>query len=237
MNKQALKLKQKRKAEREAIKLEKMNRMWDDMTNYSIENGRPQIKKSKEQLLKVYNATRKVDGDILKKTGVVTLVCSLVVLYKEFNFSTNQLLEYSDKLRRFIISLGKSSRSISLLQEEIEKDYNVDILNRAQNLPRLNINEYNKYNMEDMIIKSTVDNYSYFMVITAYTFMNYLSFTNQNICWNHDDLEKFISCNFEFYNKILNDSLYLKTLNDILMNEVCIFVNLSTGSINKIIKQ
>lgn len=235
MNKQALRLKQKRRAEREAVKAEKINKVWDEMSQYSDETGRTPLKKTKEQMLKVYNATREVDTKILNKAGVISLVCSLIILYKEYNFDKEAMLKYAGKLRRFIISIGENKRPISALMEEIEKDYKVSIMERCQNLPRLQMNEYNKYNMEETIIKSTVDNFPYFITINAYTFMNYLAFTLEK-SWNTEDLERFVSKAFEFYKTILTDCLYLKTLNDILINERNICVNLTTGTVNEVIK-
>ena len=176
MNKQAQKLKAKRRAEREAAKMEKLNKMWDEMETYSEESGRPKMKKTKEQMLKVYNATKEIDSKVLNKSGVISLVCSLIVLYKHYNFDKEKILNYAGRLRNFIIRLGENKRPISLLIEEIEKDYNVSIIERCQDLPRLTMNEFNKYNMEETIIKSTVDNFPYFITINAYVFMNYLTF-------------------------------------------------------------
>ena len=237
MNKQAKKLKDKRRAEREASKMEKLNKIWDEMESYSEESGRPKMKKTKEQMLKLYNATKEIDSKVLSKSGVISLVCSLVVLYKHYNFDKEKILNYAGKLRKFIIRLGENKRPISLLIEEIEKDYNVSIIERCQNLPRLTMNEFNKYNMEETIIKSTVDNFPYFITMNAYVFMNYLIFVVKEKSWNAEDLELFISEAFKLYKNILTDVMYLKTLNDILMNEREICVNLTTGTVNEIIKQ
>lgn len=236
MNKQAKKLKDKRRAEREAIKNEKLNKMWDEMNSYSEEAGRPKLKKTKEQMLKVYHATKEVDIKILNKTGVISLVCSLIILYKHYNFDKEKILGYAGRLRKFILSIGENKRPVSALIEEIEKDYNVSILQRCQDLPRLQMREFNKYNMEETIIKSTVDNFPYFITINAYAFMNYLTFSIEEKSWNAEDLEIFVSESFKLYKNILTDTMYLKTLNDILMNERDICVNLTTGTVNEIIK-
>jgi hypothetical protein len=121
--------------------------------------------------------------------------------------------------------------------EEIEQDYKVPIMKRCQNLPRLQMSEFDKYNMEETIIKSTVDNFPYFITMNAYSFMNYLTHCIEEKIWNTNDLELFISEAFKLYNNILTDAMYLKTLNDILMDERDICVNLTTGTVNKIIKQ
>ena len=236
MNKHAKKLKDKRRAERQAIKNEKLNKLWDEMDKYSESSGRPKMKKTKEQMLKVYKATKEVDAKVLTKTGVVALVCSLIVLYKHYNFDKANLLKYAGKLRKFILGLVDNQRPISMLMEEIENDYDVTIMERCQNLPRLQMSEYNKYNMEETIIKSTLDNFPYFITLNAYTFMNYLVYIEEKT-WNSKDLELFISETFKLYETILTDCLYLKTLNDILMSERDICVNLTTGTINEIIKQ
>lgn len=235
MNKQAKKLKDKRRAEREAIKNEKLNKIWNNMESYSEETGRPKMKKTKEQMLKVYNATKEVDTKILNKTGVISLVCSLIVIYKQYNFDKEKILNYAGRLRKFILNIGESKRPVSKLIEEIEKDYNVPILQRCQDLPRLQMHEFNKYNMEETIIKSTVDNFPYFITLNAYTFMNYLTYNIDGKCWNSEDLELFVSETFIMYKRILEDAMYLKTLNDVLINERGICVNLTTGTVNEII--
>ena len=92
MNKQALKLKQKRKAERESIKNEKIDKMLDELSQYNEELGRPPLKKTKEQRLKVYNAMKEIDMKVITKTGVISLVCSFVVLYKYYNNKKKRVL-------------------------------------------------------------------------------------------------------------------------------------------------
>lgn len=236
MDKRAKQLKIKRRMERENIKNEKLNKMWDEMNKYGEETGRPQMKKSKEQLIKMYKATKEVDNQILNKSGVISLICSLMTIYKHYDCSTEQILTYAKKLRKFIIDMVENKRSVGLLIDEIEKDYNVPILQRCCNLPRLQMSEYNKYNMEETIIKSTVDNFPYFITINAYVFMNYLVFSNKDKIWNTEDLELFISESFKMYEEVLNDSLYLNNLNEILINERNIHVNLSTGVVKEIIK-
>ena len=236
MNKRALRLKQKRRMEREALKSEKINKLWDEMSNYNKEFGLVPLRKTKEQMLKFYNAVKEVDKRSVNKTGVISLVCSLVVLYKYYNFNKDNMLNYVKNLHDFILFIGESKRPLLTLVEEIEKDYKVCIMKRCENLPRLHMNEYNKYNMEDTIIKSTVDNFPYFIAMNAHVFMNYLSF-NFNKNWNSDDLELFISNVFSYYKNVLADTLFLKTLNDILMSERKICVNLTTGTVNEIIKQ
>ena len=235
MNKQALKLKQKRRAEKEAMKAEKINKVWNEISQYNNETGKISLKKTKEQMLKVYTVTKEINKKISCKTGVISLVCSLITLYKYYNFDKESILKYASILRKFIISIGENKRPISESMEEIERDYNVPIMERCQNLPRLKIDNYNKYNMEEIIIKSTVDNFPYFITINAYVFMNYLAFTLEK-SWNTEDLELFISKAFKFYEIILTDYLYLKTLNNILINELHISVNLNTGTVSKIIK-
>lgn len=236
MNKQALKLKQKRRKEKESIKNEKLNKMWDELNQYNIESGKPALKKSKEQMLNVYKATKQVDAKVHTKTGVIALVCSLIILYKYYERNIDELLKYSNQLRKFILFMGKNNYSMTMIMEEIEKDYNVPIIQLCKSLPRLSMNEYNKYNMEDTIIKSTVDNFPYFIGMNAHVFMNYLAF-DFGICWNHKDLNLFITKSISLYKKILQDSLYLKTLNDILINECDICVNLTNGNVNTVIKK
>ena len=234
MNKQALRLKQKRRADREAAKVEKINKIWDEMSQYTDKTGVAPLKKTKEQMLKVYRATKEVDMKILNKTGVIALVCSLIVLYKYYDFDKESILKYASNLRKFILNIGENKRPISNLMEEIEEDYHVSIMERCQNLPRLQINEYNKYTMEETIIKSTVDNFPYFITINAYCFMNLLTFTYSK-SWNSEDLENFISNSFIMYERILNDIKYLHILNEILMTNCQICVNLNNGTVNEII--
>ena len=236
MNKHAQKLKAKRRAEREAAKNEKLNKIWDEMSKYNEEMGHPKMEKTKEQMLKVYRAKKDVDNKVLNKTGVISLVCSLVILYKHYQFDKQTILGYAGKLRNFIINIGKNKRPVSLLMTEIEQDYKVSILQRCQNLPQLKMNEFNKYNMDDTIIKSTVENFPYFIAINAYVFMNYLTSINNDVCWNSKDLEIFVSESFKLYKNILTDTMYLKTLNDILIDERDICVNLTTGTVSEIIK-
>ena len=107
MNKQAQKLKAKRRAEREAAKMEKVNKVWEDISQYSESNGLPVMKKTKEQMLKVYNARKQVDAKVLNMAAVIALLCSLITLYKEYNCDKEKLLEYSSRLRKFIINIAK----------------------------------------------------------------------------------------------------------------------------------
>ena len=58
MNKQAKKLKQKRRAEKEALKNKKINEVWNDVEQYTTETGRKPLPKTKEQMFKVYNAKK-----------------------------------------------------------------------------------------------------------------------------------------------------------------------------------
>lgn len=234
MNKQAQKLKAKRRAEKEAAKLEKINKVWEDISQYSESNGLPTMKKTKEQMLKVYNARKQVDAKVLNMSGVLALLCSLITLYNNFNFDKEQLLKYSNKLRLFIINVTKNNRDVLSLMEEIEKDYNVPIVSRCQNLSGLRMNEFNKYPMDETIIKSTVDNFPYFICINAYCFMNLLAFTYSK-SWNSEDLENFISNSFIIYERILNDIEYMHTLNNILITNCQICVDLNTGNVSEII--
>lgn len=234
MNKQAQKLKAKRRAEREAAKMEKVNKVWEDISQYSESNGLPVMKKTKEQMLKVYNARKQVDAKVLNMAAVVALLCSLITLYKEYNCNKEKLLEYSSRLRKFIINIAKNNRDVLLLMEEIELDYKVPIVSRCKNLPMLQMSEFNKYSMETTIIKSTVDNFPYFLCINTYCFMNWLAFTNVK-SWNSEDLEKFVSSSFLMYERILDDTHYMHTLNEILITECQVCVDLNTGTVNEII--
>lgn len=237
MDKRAKKLKEKRRLDRQLAKMELVNELWNDMNNYVEETGRPKLKKTKESMLEVYNTAREVNAKISTKTGVIALVCSLIILYRDYDFDKENLLAFAGKLRKFILYLGNNDRSIDSLINEIEKDYEVSILERCKNLPRIPSSEYSKYNLEELMIDSTVEHFSHFIAVNAHTFMNYLSFTIEDKNWNSEDLELFINNSFILYKNILNDALYLKTLNDILINERDICVNLTTGSVNEIIKQ
>ena len=183
MNKQALKLKKKRRAEREREKEQYINKIWNEMSKVNTDNGLPQFKKTKEQMLKVYKATKQMDSEIIKKTAIITLVCSLFTLLYSYEFYKEDLLRYSRKLKNFIIDFAKTNKSASNLIEEIENDYDVEIHNKCKKLPALKTNEFNIYSMEDTIITSTVDNLPFFIAINAYTFMNELAYTN-NLSWN-----------------------------------------------------
>lgn len=237
MNKQAKKLKNKRRAEREAIKNENINKAWDNMTYYSTSAGCKPMKKTKEQMLKVYNATKEIDAKILNKSGVITLIISLIVLYKCYHYNKEQLISYAKRLRTFILNLGKNERPVSLLMDEIENDYNVSINDKCKIFSRVQMSDIDVRHMEDTIIKCTVDNFPYFITINTYTFMNHLINIDESKVWNSEDLEMFLSESIVLYNRILTDTKYLNVLNDILTNERDVRVDLDTGTIHEIIKQ
>lgn len=235
MNKQALKLKKQRRALKEKEKQEKMNKLWNEMTQYSDNSGLPKLKKTKEQMLKIYNATKYVDNKVITKTGVVSLISSLIALKEEFAYDSTSLIRFATRLKSFIISFTSCNRPISKIIEEIELDYNVDIRHRCSELPKLTMNDFNKYDMEDTIIKSTVDNIPYFLAINAYTFMNDLTYSVKGKCWNHADLESFVNKAFNIYTNILNDTSKLKSYNDKLKNDDKLDVNLDTGALREIL--
>ena len=233
MNKQALKLKQKRRLQRQIEKSEKINKVWNDMSSYIERTGLRQLEKTDEHMLKVYRITKNIQKQIFSKSAIIALTCSLLTAHDCYNFDTEDLLRYSKRLQRFITTTVSKDRPILKVTDEIEIDYKVSIFDRCKQLPKVNINTSNK---NDLLIRSTVENFPYMIGISAYTFMNDLVFTKDK-SWNSDDLECFISKSFDLYSHILIDSSKLESYRNILLNICNINVNLNNGNVSKIINK
>lgn len=235
MNKQALKLKKKRRLEKENEKLRKINKAWDEMNDYIKSHNLPELKKTKEQMVKVYKTAENINSKILEKSGVISLVCSLVTLIKKYSYNTDEILDYSKKLKNCINRTITSNHAISNILEEIEHDYNVDILSRCNDLPKIDT-FYIRDDMNKSIISATVKNFPYFIALNAYTHMNLIMYSNQK-SWNKDDLTIFISNCFKEYKNILIDNKYLEILRDFILSNTNIYVDLNNGNVKEIINK
>lgn len=236
MNKRALALKQKRREARIAEKNAKLNELWDNVMVNVDENKRASFPKTQNHLLQVQRLKNDISSQVLNKSAVLALLCALNILYEQYDFNTEDLIRYSKRLRNFILMITSNNKSFLSIVKEIENGYNVKIVERCKDLPLLTPADFKKYNMQDAIIKSTVDNFYYFAAVNAYTFMNDLLF-NSDKSWNSEDLELFISESFRMYKNILNDTSYMYFLHKQLCTKCYIDVDLNKGNIREIIKQ
>lgn len=229
MNKQALKLKKKRKALREQEIQNKINKIWDEFKDVT---NNPNLKQDKELMLKLYKTVKQVDNDSMIKSGVISLVISLIVLKDFYNFTKSELINYSVRLQKFIYHFTSEHKSVNDFIYELEHDYNVDITNRFNEFPKLTLDSIRGIDNDELIIKTTIDNIKYFLAISAYSFMNYLSYSKGKV-WNSDDLENFISKFIILYKNILDDVSKLSEYNKNLY-DFGLYINLDNGNLKEL---
>lgn len=99
MNKQAIRLKKKRKALKEQDIQNKINKIWDEFKNVT---NNPNLKKDKNLMIQLYKTVKKVDSDSMIKSAVISLIISLLILKNNYNFDKNELIQYSIRLQKFI---------------------------------------------------------------------------------------------------------------------------------------
>ena len=234
MDKTALQLKKKRKQIKEEIKKQKINKTWDDINKYARDSGHNELTKSSKKMLEVYRIRKSIDNKILTKCSVIALLCSIKVINKKFNLNTHQIIEFAEKLKRFIITIGNNNRDLNMLLDDFNRDYGVSILDKCKDLPQLNSNEVRTNNMDDVIIKSTTDNFPYLLCITLTTFMNYMLMSHKKV-WNKVDIVIFVDNVLSIYKSILLNTSQLQVVHNELINECKIHVNLDNGNITELI--
>lgn len=228
MDKQALKLKKKRKILRNIEQEHKLNKLKDEINEYSILKTKSKINMSKKELINFYKHTKKIDGEVLTMSAIISLVCSVYVLNNFYNYDKEKILNYAKKLQRLIKSIVSAERPILKLIDEINEEYDIDIFKCCNSVPKLFNKDINKYNMNDIIIKSTTENYPYMLALCIYDLMYDLE-------WSRDDIISFINRNIKIYNDILNDTNNLETFKNDLIIKSKIDINLSTGLLTEVI--
>ena len=222
MNKQAIRLKKKRKALKEQDIQNKINKIWDEFKNVT---NNPNLKKDKNLMIQLYKTVKKVDSDSMIKSAVISLIISLLIL-------KNELIQYSIRLQKFINHFTSENKSVNDFIYELEHDYEVNINNRFDDFPKLSLESIRGINNEELIIKTTIDNIKYFLAISAYSFMNYISYSKGKI-WNSNDLETFISKFIIIYKSILDDVSKLSEYHQKLY-DFGLYINLNNGNLKEI---
>lgn len=233
MNKQALKLKKQRRALREQEKQLKKEALWDEMTESAKLSGLPPLEKTQAQMEKVYRATKQIDNEVMVKTAIVSLVCSLKTLKDKFDYTKADLLRYSKFLRDFIIHFTSAQRPLLKIIGELEEDYDIPLTEKCKSLTPLNDNTVRYLSKSDTIIKATHSQAYYFIGMNAYAFMNDYAY-NFKVAWNRETLEIFIDNLIELFDSILIDTSKLIDYNKEMLESSEIDVNLNTGTVREI---
>lgn len=226
-NKQAAKLKKKRRECKQAIKQAKIQKVLDSVNTYYKEHNMPVLSNKQAQI--VYKKLKEVDNDVITKSAVASLLCTLYVLYKYYNYSTDELCNYSRRLQNFIKLVVEQGRSIRQLIEEIELDHNINFIDECKDLPRVANKDVDVLTTNEIRWKSTSDNYGYFLTLNVYILI-------MDFSWEHNQIKKFVKENKDVYLQILNNIEYRLVLKDILLKECSLDINLDTGSIINIKK-
>ena len=229
MNKQALKLKKKRKELKKQEIENKIDKIWNEFKDIT---NNPNLKKDKKLMITLYKTVKQLDNNSMIKSGVISLVISLIILKNVYNFDKQDLIQYSIRLQKFIYNFTSKNKSINDFIYELEHDYKVNINNRFDDFPKLSLDSVKDIDNNELVIKTTIDNIKYFLAISAYSFMNYLSYS-KDIMWNSCDLEKFIGNFIIFYRNIICDVSKLQKYNQELY-DFGLYVNLDNGNLKEI---
>lgn len=229
MNKQARKLKEKRRALRKKEQEERINKIWNE---FKTVTNNQNLTQDKNLMRSIYKTIKTLDNKSILKSGVLSLVISLLILKNEYKFNKQDLVNYAINLRKFINQFTLLNKPINDFIYEIENDYQIDINNRFEDLDRLTLDTVYNLDDDELIIKITIDNIKYFMAIAAYSFMDYLSYF-KNTVWNSNDLEKFINEFTILYKNLFNDVSLLNKYNDELYN-IGVYIDLNNGNLIEI---
>lgn len=182
---------------------------------------------------KVYRATKQIDNEVMVKTAIVSLVCSLKTLKDKFDYAKADLLRYSKFLRDFIIHFTSAQRPLLKIIGELEEDYDIPLTEKCKSLTPLNNNTVRYLSKSDTIIKATHSQAYYFIGMNAYAFMNDYAY-NFKVAWNKETLEIFIDNLIELFDSILIDTSKLIDYNKEMLESSEIDVNLNTGTVREI---
>lgn len=228
MNKQALKLKKKRRAAKEKEKNEKMKDILEEVNRYADSKNLPRMKNDRVTLETMYKATQHIDNKILIMSGVVSLTCFIHTLGIDYNYDTEILLKHAKRLQKFIKLVVSADRPIHKLIDEIEYDFNVNILDKCKDLPKLGDVDISKYNMDEMIIKSTNTNYPYMLVLMIYN----IAYDSQ---WTAQNVNDFVDIMNTKCLNILNDTSTLEVYKNEILSSCKVDINLTNGVVKEII--
>lgn len=221
MNKQALKLKEKRRSERLNNKLKEKEKLFDAFNQYRKNQNLNCFAKNNENLQLVNKYIRQVDGDILSKSGVNTLVISIYILFTKFNYSKTNVISYAKKLKMYIDNIALNKISINLIEKELTLDYDIDIFNLRK--------KYENVKTLDMI-QLSVNYFPYFLMLSLYAYMNIES-KRSNDSWTKHKMNEFVNHVNDQYENIINKKINICKLKSILSNNYGVDVNLQTGDI------
>lgn len=226
-DKRAKQLKNRRRMEKEAEKNAKIQKVLKSVNTYYEQHNMPLISNKKAKM--VYHKLKEVDDDVITKSAVLSLLCTLYVLYKHYDYSIDDLMKYGKRLQNFIKLVVNHGRPIKKIIEEIEVDYDINFVEECKDIPRLTNELAMKLSPQEIRWKSTSDNYTYFLTLNVYILI-------MDFDWETNQIKKFINENKEVYLQILNNIEYRFTLQDILKKECKLYVNLDTGCIVNIEK-
>lgn len=228
MDKIALARKKKRKLIKEQVKQNRINELWEEANRYADQKHLPKISKNSKTLQQVYKATKQVDSQVVVKSAVISLVCSIYVLLEKYDFDKSNVLTYATKLQQFIKAVISSERPISKLMEELKDEFDVDILNRCSIFHKLTENEIYSYGLEEAVILSTTNNWPYMVTLCVYSLVYDLN-------WSQDILNDFIDELNKHYKIILNDMHKLHEFKEKILNTVNVDIDLNSGLMKEIL--
>ena len=230
MNKQALKLKKQRRLLKEQEKQKRIDRTWNEMVAFTNKYNLP-LKEKKKEKYNIYKAVKEMNNKITVKTGVIVIICSLMSLYK-CQYDKEEILQYSERLRLFILSMTSNNRSFNKILEELRDDFKIDVIKLCKNIPKLKDEELYKYDIEECIIKSTVEEYPYLLSTCIYAFINAIIYDN---IVDEKQLNIFIDFHIEYYKNIINDISLLNKYKKFIYKQYKLDVNLKTGLLKEIL--
>lgn len=123
-DKTAKRLKEKRRALRQAERDREVQAIVDNLNSHTKEHG---IKK-KYKNADVYRICKQLSYELTVET---TMYCLLVTMYRlhcEYGWGRIRLMRYADRVHRILVAVGNDERSIDKLMEEVNDETGIDIM-------------------------------------------------------------------------------------------------------------
>lgn len=122
-DKTAKKLKQKRRAERQAARDEEIQKIVDSVNIRKNQRG-VNKKYSNEHIYSVY---KRLQNEISREAVMDCLIITMYCLNRDHGMGQERLMRYTNRMQRIIYNVGNDIRSIDKLSEELKYEIDIDV--------------------------------------------------------------------------------------------------------------